>query len=438
MNSIDNEQLNRKIRKLGAIESRMALFHANLSGSTQGTQIIDFKANSLLSDELLIKALHYLYQKYIPLQCSIQNKNNELWFCQNVDFTDIEIKIVQLSKGHEKQTIISDCVDKPLVQEKALWKITILKEDANENYTLAFSAHHSIIDANGMHELANTFFEILNTLLLKREYSLENVIELPEPIDDYLYGNVPNTPPTNLKPPRQHDIECPISHRKTGWKNIIIEPEMLQSLNQGLTENKLKLNSIISAAFCLAIHDNAFLQTPFNFGTAVSLRFLQNNTAGSNLGCYMSIAENTIDTNNQNIVELATVYEKALLHKMMTSCLSPMDNNYEEIDSGTKKLSTLNQFIQGVGITNMGSIEITSNYEQLQIIDYMMLANRVAANFSIVIHCYEYLGKQHINLVYPQPCLSDEMVEKLSTSLYLHLQAYSKNTTADEPLVEYA
>lgn len=294
VNKKNANKLNHEVRKLGAIESRMALFHANLSGSTQGTQIIDFQTK--VSNAILKKAIHYLYQEYISLQCSIKNKPNELWFYQDVNFSDIDIKIIHLNKGHEKQSIISNSVDQPLEQEKSLWKITIIREDDSEDNTLVFTAHHSIIDANGMHALANSLFKIINSLLSKEEYSISETKPLPKPVDDFLNASTPSPNSSNIFDNRQHDVQCPISYRKTGWKNLIIEGNMLKNFNLALAKDKLKLHSVVTSAFCLAINDIDFMKPPFSFGTAVSLRFLQDKNNNNALGCYMSIAEKTIDS----------------------------------------------------------------------------------------------------------------------------------------------
>jgi hypothetical protein len=441
------------IRKLGSIETRMALFHSNLSGSTQGTQVIHFTAN--ISHEVYRKAANKLFQTYVALQCSVKSADDSLWFCRDVSVNDVAIQHLYIASVEQLDPIIERALDEPVNAAKSLWKLLLVSEvDTNKN-VLLFTAHHSIIDANGMHELADCFFKLVSALIAGNEFPALKLCELPHAVDDLLQEtnaqfNVPKVPGApdftgattvaGLASCRAHDIHCPVAFRKTGWQVVTLDERQLSALNSTLKTDNIKLHSIISAAFCLAMCDANVVTPPFNFGTAVSLRFLQDNNPDyrNPLGCYMSIAANLIASASENLSALARKYDRELMHKIMTSCLNKIATDYEEFSLTTHQLAAAADFSQGAGITNMGTVGIKSDYQGLQVTDYMMLANRVSANFSIVAHCYAFGGKQHIGLVYPQPSLSDDAVELVARSLKNRLLDYSFSNNSDYPVAELA
>jgi hypothetical protein len=412
------------VRKLGAIEMRMALFHANLNGSTQGTQAIFFSAN--VSSEQFMKAANYLYDHYEALQCTIRKVDEELWFYRSAVFSNIPVRHLQLETSADINTVISECLDQPIDPNKALWRAQLVSLDHTGQKVFLFSAHHAIIDANGMHDLANRFFQILSAVISNASLPRLQPINFPLAVDELLQQNAsPVVVPT--AEPRPHDKSCPINYRRTGWQFVTLKQEQIAALDKALQADNIKLHSLISAALCQALHAQGVVAAHCNFGTAVSLRFLQDtNPEYSNpLGCYMSIATTSLDIND-NLVDFARKYDRELMHKIFTSCLNRVDTLYADFEAATHRIAQLENFSQDAGITNMGHVAITETYPGIEISDYLMLANRVSANFSIVAHCYDFLGTQRIGLVYPKPCLADDVVARVAADLEKRLLSYSQ------------
>ena len=412
------------VRKLGAIEMRMALFHGNLNGSTQGTQAIFFMAK--VSNEQFEMAAKYLYEHYVALQCAIKKIDDDLWFYRSAAFVDIPVRHLQLEMSGDINTVISECVDQSIDASHALWRAQLVSIGHDGQQVFLFSAHHAIIDANGMHDLANRFFQILSAILCGEPLPTLPLIDFPLAVDELLQINSPPAV-APLVEPRPHDEFCPIHYRRTGWQFVTLEQEQMAALHKALQADNIKLHSLISAALCQALHAQGVVAAHCNFGTAVSLRFLQDaNPAYANpLGCYMSIASTPLDVDD-NLVDFARKYDRELMHKIFTSCLNKVETNYADFAAATHKIAQLENFSQGAGITNMGHINITESYPGIEISDYLMLANRVSANFSIVAHCYDFLGKQQIGLVYPKPCLADDVVARVAADLQNRLHHYSQ------------
>lgn len=434
MNKIHENDLNgfKPLRKLSGIEARMAIFHNNLNGSTQGTQVIGI--TSMLSIDILKSALYYLYQKYVPLQCNIQLIEGDLHFCHGVKFESIPFKVVEIEPNTDFESAIGYEVDQSLHQDVSLWKVTALVNTKTDRHKILITAHHAIIDANGMNVLAKSLFKIISTLLVGNEYHVDGICEFPKPVDDLLKEQkIYNDQSVNIIP-RQYDQYCSLDRRQTGWKALVINQHMLQAVLKRAEQDKLKIHSVISAAMCLAVSDSNLAAHPINFNTAVSLRFLQRADTEilNDLGCYMSIAKTFVDTCNESVSSLAKKYDRELLQKIMTLCIQKSHVDQAQLDIETKKLAHMDCFAHGVGITNLGVIDIPASYEGLEITDYMMLANRVAGNFSVVAHCYEFLGRQYINFVYPKPLLSDATVNKLCDAFSKRMEEYcSINVTSD-------
>lgn len=426
MNTAVNNALlsTQAVRKLGAIETRMALFHGNLNGSTQGTQAIFFTAN--VSGEQFVTAAKYLYEHYAALQCTIRVIGEELWFYRSASFIDIPVRHLQLEASADIDTVISECLDQPIDSNRALWRAQLVSVGDSRQQVFLFSAHHAIIDANGMHDLANRFFQILSAIMTSEPLPDLQLIDFPLAVDELLQTN----PPSAVAPvfaPRPHDEFCPINYRRTGWQFVTLEQEQVVALNKALQSDNIKLHSLISAALCQALHAQGVVAANCNFGTAVSLRFLQDaNPAYVNpLGCYMSIASTLLEVDD-NLVNFARKYDRELMHKIFTSCLNKVETHYADFAAATLKIANLENFSQGAGITNMGHVGITETYPGIEINDYLMLANRVSANFSIVAHCYDFRGKQRIGLVYPKPCLADDTVARVAADLHNRLQSYGQ------------
>ena len=412
------------VRKLGAIETRMALFHTNLNGATQGTQAISFQAT--VTGAQFIHAVKTLFDHYVALQCVIKKNGDALWFHRSAKFDDVAVRHLHVESTANVNAIISECLDHTIDAERALWRAQLVTLGDSDNHVFLFSAHHAIIDANGMHDVANNFFRILSALLARAPIPALAPVEFPHAVDDLLQAT-----PAAITPPalttRGYDEQCPIDFRRTGWQFITLEAKQFAALNVALQRDNIKLHSLISAALCQAMHAQGVVADNFNFGTAVSLRFLQDSNPEyqNPLGCYMSIAFNPLQVDD-DLASFARKYDRELMQKIFTGCLNKVETHLTDFEAATHKIAALDHFSQGAGITNMGHVGIAERYTGIEVTDYLMLANRVSANFSIVAHCYDFRGKQYIGLVYPRPCLADDVVANVAADLQQRLHAYSQ------------
>ncbi|WNO10699.1 hypothetical protein [Teredinibacter sp. KSP-S5-2] len=430
-NTSGNDQ--RFLRQLGEMEMRMALFHEKLNGSTQGVQVIYF--NGDITAELFRNIASHIHAHYQALQCKIEQRDDTLWFSEGVNLDQIEISYCETMTSESLDTFIHNAVDTPIDANKSLWRLQLVKcLDSNQN-ALILSAHHSIIDANGMHEIGNVFF------LSAAHYLAENTLPelthypLQKPIDDLLHdGTPPFATPSAYQQP--HDGPCPIKYRKTHWQTLVISKEENSKFTERCQQDKLKPHSVISAALCQALADAGLAHAPFVFGTAVSLRFLQDSNPEYQhpLGCYMAIASNMLEPEKMDLNALAEHYNRELMQHIMLGCLKKLPSNLSALNQGINVMQNNIAFTQGAGITNMAEVGIQTRYGDLIINDYRMLANRVSANFSMVAHCYEFNGSQIIGLVYPSPCLSDATAVTVKTSLRERLLSYADgiNLTQNE------
>lgn len=415
------------VRKLGSIETRMTLFHSELSGSTQGTQVIRFNAN--ITHSLAQAAVNQLYQVYEPLRCSIKKHDDTLWFFNDVDLADVPVQFSTLTSETDVHQLITHAVDNPLDAERSLWRMNLVSLKGCNSHVFIFTAHHAIIDANGMHDIADTFFKFLGAMVTGSTLPKVESHALPLPVDDLLQPSVVSTPAVTQEA-RMHDAPCPVAHRRTAWQIVELADGQLDALHAALKRDNLKFHSIVSSALSQAMYEVGLVKSEFNFGTAVTLRFLQHaNPAHRNpLGCYMSIASNAIDPREDDLGTLARKYDRELMRTIMTTCLQRVDTCYTDFKKVVNKIAEEPSFSQGAGITNMAEVNIKQRYPGLEVIHYTMLANRVSANFSIVAHCYEFADKQYIALVYPTPSLSSSIVSAVAESLQKKLLHYSNAT----------
>lgn len=403
---------------------RMALFHEKLNGSTQGVQVIYFKGN--ITAELFHDIASHIHAHYQALQCKIEQKNDTLWFSDGVNLDQIEICYSETTTSESLDIFVQNAVNTPIDASKSLWRLQLVKYLDNDQNALILSAHHAIIDANGMHEIGNVFFLSAAHYLTEKALPELTRYSLQKPIDDLLQdGTPPFATPSAYQQP--HDSPCPINYRKTHWQTLVLSNEENNKFTERCQQDKLKPHSVISAALCQSLAEVGLAHAPFVFGTAVSLRFLQDSNPEYQhpLGCYMSIASNMLEAEKMDLKALAEHYNRVLMQHIMLGCLNKLPSNLSALNQGIKAMQNNSAFTQGAGITNMAEVGIQTRYGDLIINDYRMLANRVSANFSMVAHCYEFNGAQIIGLVYPSPCLSDATAIAVQTSLQERLLNYA-------------
>ncbi len=417
------------VRKLGGIEARMAAFHNYLQGSTQGTQVIGLTC--VLPEATLMMALRHLFEKYEPLQCTIGMHEGQFHFYRNAQFSDIALTFLAVDANTDIDALVQAEVDTPLQADAALWKLTALLDASTHQHKLVMTAHHAIIDATGMNALATSLLGMISALLSGSPVPRE-VCGFPDPVDDLLKVQPVRAEVAPAVTTTRYAQTCPLTQRSTGWKAVVLKQNVLKRLQAAAARDRIKLHSLMSAAMCLAAADTALAVPPFAFHTAVSLRFLQRPAAAAAnpLGCYMSIARSVIQSQDRDLAVLARNYERELLQRIITTCLQRPEVDHMSLEADVGKLGQLDHFVQGLGITNLGNIDIPTSLPGITVTDYMMLANRVSGNFSVVAQCYEFQGEQIVNFVYPKPLMSDEAVTRLCAAFSARLSAYGASELA--------
>ncbi len=407
-------------RKLQGMELRMAVMHDTLRGSTQGTQILTLACQA--RKEQIEVALECLYTQYQSLQCTIRQEGEDLYFVPDARFADVPRRYLQADLDGNVDDLIRQEVDHPLDRTKALWKIAVIHDLRQNRMMLLFSVHHALIDANGMNLLAREFLQLLSECMAGHAPAGKSPVPLPPAVDEYLKEPLTTVAPapTTAAVLRAYTQSSPLAERSTAWHCIRLAQPLPARLQQIALANRIKIHSIYSAALCLSLIECGIHELPFTFSTAVSLRFLQRNLPNQ-MGCYMTIASRHTDQAG-DLMALAKTYEKELLHSVMNGCLQKRPAELAALTADANKLPAAAIFPSGAGITNLGKINIQSSYPGLEVQNYLMMANRLAGNFSMVAQCWEFVGDQYLNLVYAAPLLSEHEVERVAHSLSQRLE----------------
>ncbi|MCY4044262.1 MAG: condensation domain-containing protein [Cellvibrionales bacterium] len=418
--------MDKRVRLLGGMESRMAAFHSILSGSTQGIQVITLSDN--VNEQLFKESAMVLYKRYQALQCVINEIDGEFYFIQTCDIDDVGVEFTTINRSEEVDLYIREEVNTALDQDKSLWRIRLLKNKDNST-TLIMTVHHALIDGAGMFHLANDLLDIYQTKLSGNTNEKDlAMLGMHPAVDDFQRLKKASTPKNNpaIDSIFPHSKTCSVSLRKTHWECIELSDKDTEKFKLVCSENGLKPHSVIAAILMRSAFKSGLTRSQATLSTATSLRHLvpTDIDADTELGCYISIASTCFDTETRTINESARLYDRELLMTMIKTSQFRAATNQSEIVKQTRTLIDNNEFTGGVGITNLGEVGVKTNYKAFDVIDYLMLANRNSANFALVAHCMEFKSRLKIIFVYPEPSLLNEQVEAVKAKFSATLEKY--------------
>lgn len=406
-------------RRLGYIESVMAMMQKKMRGTTQLAQIVHLKGQvDYLS---VLQASKRLFERYAILRCSIKEAGGALEFAEVLTFNQIPIRHVPIDAADEWEKIFADEVDIPLAQ--SIWRVTLISGSNTNNPKIVIVVNHAIIDSVAIKILTTQFLGELDRVIVGE--TTDNIRHpIPSPIDDYLKS------PRKVLPKSTSDVRmrfkraAPLEARRTRWVVEALDANQLTRLRERCVQEKIKVHSLLSAALCLAAHREGLADTPVPLRTAVSLRVGERNRPDEQeLSCCISVADTPIAiSSDDNIKTAALAYDETLFKGIATDCLHRRNVDIGAIAAFTQKLKVSDVFMDGFAITTVEEpYDLPNVYRAFWVEDFVMIVNRSAGNFAVGLQVTVQHDEMRFIFVYPHPLWDEETVRTLSRAFIKRL-----------------
>jgi hypothetical protein len=400
-------------RKLGYIETVMALTHRELRGTTQIAHLIHLRGH--IEYAQLRLAAKILFGQFSILRCVIKETDGVFFFSEILTFDRIPIRQVVIADPGAWRAILDEETDSPLEQTESLWRLTLISGPGSDDARLVVVGHHAMADWTGLEVL---FFRLLS--ILDRIMSGEPVEtvrhDIPRPIDEYLRRPVPPATPA----PRskiQFVQPAPLADRRTRGQSALLDPGQYSQLQQRCAQENVKVHSLLSAALCLTAQALGLVDSPVPVWTPVTLRIFGDlrRKPEHDLSCYISVADTPLDVSSGDIWSIAKDYENKLFRYTRNYCLHRKEVDMRALKSLVNGIKTSRDFLQGFAITNIGDLVLPES-SHFTIEDYVSSVNRLAGNFAAAVQVDVFKQKLRYTFIYPEPLWDEATATALCRS----------------------
>lgn len=411
-------------RKLGHSESLMSVMHDLMGGTTQSSQLTTVEG--AITYEAFRAATVLVLRKYSVLRCTIERQNDELCFVQHEDASRIPIAHVAACDGDEFIGHFLRETNTSLVPSKAICRFTLVDGAHPQVHGIIFVCHHAAIDNAGFIEVINDLLCYINAGLAGREVDVQP-IGLPRAVDDFLLPPLPDQAETKVACfQTPHSSSAPLAERRTSFVAAALTADEHRVLSDACSVAHVKLNSVLSAALCMAAVNTGLAQDPVSFKTAVSLRDLRfvEKESTNTLGCYVAVADADLSTSDRSVMQVAAEYENKLVAYVLRVCSRKQEFVLANLSKGIAGLKHSKYFTHGFGMTNLGKVEVGRRLVGLKVTDYDAMAKRVAGNHAFVLHVIDFQDRLKFLFVYTEPLINRDRLELLCSAFLTELSAF--------------
>lgn len=406
-------------RPLGYIETLMALSHAELGGTTQCTY--ELLLHGRAEPEGLRRAAQETFGKYASLRVVIVERGGALHFVMDDDFSRIEIRAATLPSPASWKREVDRELHEPLDAGKALWRVALLSAEGSERHCLVFTFHHAIMDFSAFNEV---LMDLLRRMDQEQaEQGASTSIPLPPAIDAFLSPREVE-PRAGAARPIPWASHAPLCGRRTRALLDELGAADLARLDALCERERITLNAVLSAILARAAVDAGICTSPVSFKTAVSLRDCARAASAEPIvmGCYMAVAEAELEVDGRGDTALARALERGLMASVVRDCLGSRAFDTPGLRERLSALRSGGAF-GGLGMTNIGTLDLPVSFQSFVLEDLVPLANRVAGNHAVVAHVYRSRGTLKTLLVYPEPLLDARTVATIRERFRSGLEA---------------
>ncbi len=409
-------------RKLGAIETAMALSLGLTQGTTQGALVISL--TGVMTQNALRDAAELVFYKYALLRCRIQIEADDLYFIEHNDFERIAVDFVPMVNFDDWENQEIEELHDTLDQTKALWRLRLFSTAGGE-HKIVLVVHHGIVDADGAKALVRDLLSFTDILLRGKQVAFE-AGGLPPSVDDILPVYVDRGADEVVRcDPIPYQTSVAIEVRRTRFLRTKLKILDYSVLGNNCRRDRISIDAAYAAALSFAAISSGLAHPPLAFKTAVSLReYAATKRQFTNeLGCYIAVADTALEVKNPNFLATAQEYHKKLMAHTINHSLKKKNTSTAAMRRSIESAKSEQSF-NGFGITNIGEMNPTAAFERFSIEDIYNLTNRVAGNHAFVLQVSTFRGEPRFIFTYVDQLLRKEVLEKICDDFKRHLADY--------------
>ncbi len=424
-------------RTMGLTESYSKICHDHANCTTNLVGMIQLTGP--LTADRIQQALTLMQKRHPVLRAFIANsdkKNDHL----EIDDQPVTLPFHIISQESKNQwmDIVEQSIGTPFTQnDHYLWRLTLLnnKEDKTSTHTLIVTFLHSISDGLSV----GTFFsELLDYLSQGQVPSLQDIKSLPflPPVEhmlknttswtDFLTKNMLKFSEfITLNKLNTYEKFVPLEQRFTKLVYSEIDESTLDKLLLMCRNENTTLTGLLTATLALAVYNvtvkpNSSRKLKQLTFTPVSTRkYCDPEINNDQMGCFVNFYQTKhIINKKQNLWKLARSYK----HQLDKAIEDPGNMPPKQFSKNilVKSLASFNSgltkniFTYGIGVTNIGRIELPLQSNSLQVTKFYFGTNRNLGDWLTLLHVATVENRLFLSFCHAVPLLSETAATKIA------------------------
>ena len=392
------------VRKLGLVETQMSLFHARKGGTTQCMQVIQLTGSP--AAQRLRVAAHWLFDNFQVLRCTVTKESDGLYFAESARFEDISVRVTNVTSdvAFELEACVDARLNAVLDPGKSLWAVELVQAADAAYLFLIF--HHSIVDAPSLFRIARTVLAVLDGDDVPSQSVCEAV---PESVDQRMPAGqaLPVAPGNTLG----YAQNAPLDARRSRSILTSLSLETSIAVRDFCRRTDIQSNSFLAAATAIEFQRVTGIADPIEIKSAVSLRDglvpISSRTA---LACYIATASARLHCTPGDPVRIARDYQAQMYRDVLTNAIKRTEFTLSRMDTAISSVDSAGRFVHGIGLTNLGEVQIAVAFRNFRVVNYWGMSNRNAGNGAVVVTALELAGRFAFSFVWVDPLIDSSTI----------------------------
>ncbi len=418
-------------RKLSSYEQAMEILNRR---ATTYNIVTICRINGIFSKEIVKQALELLQARHPRLKSRIIGRLNNLRF--ETGDIQIPLRVVTLLHSQQWREVVQEELNQKIESDKSLMRVVFvsLKNESNVNYVIT-TIHHAIADGLSCMQLHSDLLRYCQKLISLEPIEVITLPALP-PIKKLLPNSMQGWKGSlNIflgilrllfrdirYRPKTLNFEkfVPIESRRTGIVHRKLDEEQTTQLINVCRKNRTTVHAALCAAMLFAtgrkIGAGKKTDLSVSCWSPINLRHrFKPEVSEENLGILVSgdISCHTLKLNTrfwnlarnrrqqmQQTLESDRVFCLPLLTKLLIKFL----------------LAYPHQVFSTVGITNIGRVNIRSNYGVFELEEISFVTSNAAFR-GLCVAVLTFEEKMYLNFMFSEPAISQETAEILADNV---------------------
>jgi hypothetical protein len=354
---------------------------------------------------------------------------------------------------HWKEVIEKSSMNMFSEKDRYLWRVVFLGGSGVSNglHEMIVTFHHAIADGISIESFFGQFLEYCRLVFNDTTPEIDTLPLIPSVEEllvkkiswgGFLFSMISSS--IKLIKYRKHlnryERFVPLHERRP--RNIYREINDIQSLNLNTLcrENNTTLTGLLSAVLTKSVYNvkkNSNTKAVQLLITPVNVRERCNPVVDKeHIGCFVDFIESTLAFDNDTpLWELARSYKKQLMDgieyggHMPTYYSKPLAMN---IFSNMGKGMLKNVFQYGIGVTNIGRVNLKAHSEPFSVDYFSFCTGRQWGDWMILLHTATIENTLYLCFAFAEPLISRETVDRIADQFVSRLSSMNSNAVSQD------